>query len=86
MSSEFNDLGPKLMTKLMKDVERGHIDPVYDDINDWLCDFWPDLPWNPEGQEREVRKMLKHERLEDIHNFFFTKYGLDFKKMLNDSI
>lgn len=47
-----------LWDKVMGYANGDGLPQVYDDFGDYLYDFWPDLPWNPDGQYKAIVHLL----------------------------
>jgi hypothetical protein len=50
---------------------------VYESVNDWLYDFWPDWPWEEEEFEKVKEAFLKREDVPGILKRFQEKFGID---------
>jgi hypothetical protein len=50
---------------------------VYETVNDWLYDFWPDWPWEEEEFENVKEAFLKREDVPGILKRFQEKFGID---------
>jgi hypothetical protein len=50
---------------------------VYESVNDWLYDFWPDWPWEEEEFENVKEAFLKREDVPGILKRFQEKFGID---------
>jgi hypothetical protein len=76
------DLGLVKVDDLLEIVEIGQIDPAYNNINDWLCDFWSDLSWTKARRNRDIRSILNHPKFGVIQDFFLEKYDFDMARTL----
>jgi hypothetical protein len=50
---------------------------VYENVNDWLYDFWPDWPWRQDVFEKVKAAFLKREDVPGILKRFQEKFGID---------
>lgn len=63
-------------------VVREGFKPVYDGIEDWLCDFWPGLPWVNERRDSVIKIMLADPRMDEIEEGFQQRYNFSIIKEL----
>jgi hypothetical protein len=61
----------------LQDVVRSGLMDCYASFEDSLSDFYPDLPWTPEGAAESLRLILADPRLQEIQMALLALYGFD---------
>lgn len=76
-ASRVQKLATSALDKLGQYAREG-LPAVYkESVQDWLYDFWPDLPWNMQDAVWCVNLMREDPRYPTIIAEFKTRYGFD---------
>lgn len=70
-STEAHAWATKILVQLTKPLH-----PVYANANEFLYDFWPDLPWNQRDATSVARAILSNENLRFVVRAFDVRHGL----------
>lgn len=66
-------------------IEHG-INPVYEDFNDFLFDFWPNFSWNEKQYIVDCQTLLADAEWNELAIKVKAKYGYDFVKEVNGGL
>lgn len=69
---------------LLSYVEQGALPDVYNGVEDWLYDFWPNLTWG--NATADIKAILQHPKFEAVQEFFMRVYKYDFRTMLENAL
>lgn len=64
----------------LQDVGERGVPDCYKTVSEFMCDFWPDLPWDAVGQALVVRLMLADPRWPTIAIAVQGSIGIDLQR------
>lgn len=66
-------------------LEQG-LNPVYDDFDDFLYDYFPDFSWVPSSADVQLKELLASEEWCNLAARILEKHKIDFVKAINLAI
>lgn len=78
------ELAHKLLTQLEKYGKK--LPEVYKDVNDYLYDMYPDLPWDPVGTEIALKELIAHPKMKEVNALWLQNHKFDMLKELKKSL
>jgi hypothetical protein len=79
MRKEVVELAQGALDKIRRVIVEG-LPPVYKGVNDWLMDFYPDLPWNLPEQAQALEWIMARPEFEKVAQDFRAKFDFDLKR------
>jgi len=70
----------------LEHVSNNGLPDCYKTFFDYLCDFWPDLPWDREGLKATCRLLLDHARLPTIREKILAEWDRDVRIILGEPL
>ena len=61
----------------LDEVVKNGLDPAYENVRDFLCDFWPNFPWDEAGSKQVFALILENSDRMKIVDAFDKKFDLD---------
>ena len=68
--------------KRMRKIIAIGLHPVYDDFNDFLCDYFPDFSWNPASFKQDMNTILGNQTWLMLAAELKAARGFDFESQL----
>jgi hypothetical protein len=70
----------------LEDIVANGLNPVYDEPEEYLSDFFSNFTWDPDRSRYEMRSILNDPRFIPVNEYFNEQLGLDLKAILEQAI